>query len=254
MASADEVLSIIAAVCYFFLFGFFVIRFARSLWYPYFFISFFCVVRIVAYAIRAYVDGMTYTDENKNTYISLYITELTLLSIGVVFVLLLLAHLYQSILPKLRHVAGHSRGKFEATLVDRTRLFLLPIIGCVVAGATLSSPGYTADQANIGLILRKVAVIGLMVVALIFWYAAWNYRQRYPQNQYPFTICLIVTGLFVVSLVYKIVYTFNASAQTTTWAYFVFSPLLELVALAVLTTDIQTHFLGRPEDKLDIEK
>ncbi|KAG0361702.1 hypothetical protein BC939DRAFT_469634 [Gamsiella multidivaricata] len=253
MISADEILSIITAVFYLGLLIHFAIRFARSRWWIYFFIGLFCAIRIVAYVIRAYVesDAVTY---GSSKWISLYITETTLLSIGVIFILLILARLYASILPKLRHVAGHSRGKFEATLVLRTRLFLLPIIACVIAGAVLASPDYTESQQNTGLILRKVAVLGLMAVALIFLYAAWNYRQRYPENKRAFELCLVVTGLFVVSLIYKIVYTFRTSALTTTWAYFVFSPLLELAALVVLSVDLQMYFLGRKEDKLPKEE
>ncbi|KAF9350222.1 hypothetical protein BGX26_011565 [Mortierella sp. AD094] len=254
MASADEILCIVAAVLYFVLLGHFAIRFARSIWWIYFFLAFFCTLRVAAYAIRAYVDTMDVDDANLNTFISLYITETTLLSIGVIFILLILARLYHSILPKLRHAAGHSRGKFEATLVDRTRLILLPIIACVIGGAVLASPGYTASQMSIGLTLRKIAVIGLLIVSFIFLYAAWNYRQRYPENKHPFHICLIITSLFVVTMIYKTVYTFNTSVQTTTWAFFLFSPLIELIALGVLATDIQTHFLGHPEDKIDLEE
>ncbi|KAG0003188.1 hypothetical protein BGZ80_011340 [Entomortierella chlamydospora] len=254
MANADEILSIIAAVLYFILLGHFAIRFARSIWWIYFFLAFFCTIRVAAYIMRAYVGTMVVTHANENTYIALLIADTTLLSIGVIFILLILARLYHSILPKLRHSAGHTRGKFEATLVDRTRLVLLPIIVCFIVGAVFASPGYTAEQAHIGDILRKVAAIGLLIVGFIFLYAAWNYRQRYPENQHPFHICLAITALFVVTMIYKIVYTFNTGAQTATWAFFVFSPLIELIALAILSIDIQTHFLGRPEDKIDIEK
>ncbi|KAI1308760.1 hypothetical protein EDD11_004169 [Mortierella claussenii] len=233
MASADEILSIVAAVLYVALFVQFVYRFARTRWWPYFFIALFCAIRIAAYI-----------------YISLYITEVTLLSVGVIFILLILARLYRTILPKLRYHANHSRGKFEATLVDRTRLMLLPIIACVIAGAVLASPDYSESEQHTGLVLRKISIVALLVVGLVFMYAAWNYRQRYPENKRPFTLCLIVTTLFVASLVYKVVYTFQPSAQTSTWAFFLFSPLLELAALCVLCVDLQRHFLGRKEDEI----
>jgi hypothetical protein len=126
---------------------------------------------------------------------------------------------------------------------------LLPIIICVIVGAVLSSPGHTPNQMHIGNILSKVATVGLFLVGLIFLYAARNYHQRYPNNQYPFKICFIVSALFTAALIYKIVYIFEPKIQTSTWAFFVFSPLLELTALVVLSGDLQKHFLGYPSDK-----
>ncbi|KAF8936300.1 hypothetical protein EDD21DRAFT_366983 [Dissophora ornata] len=249
MVSADEALSIVAAALYLILLGHFAIRFARSRWWIYFFIAFFCALRVVAYVLRAYVDSDA-VEYYSNQWISLYITEVTLLSVGVVFILMVLARLYQSILPKLRHQNSHPRGMFETTLVNRTRLFLLPIIACVIAGAVLATPDNSESLQNTGLTLRKVAVLGLLAVGLMFLYAAWNYRNRYPEGQKAFNITLTVTALFVVSLVYKIVYTFKTDVQTTVWAFFVFSPLLELAALCVLAGDLQTVFLGRKEDKI----
>ena len=250
MASADEILSIVAAVFYFVLLGQFAIRFARSFWWVYFFIALFCTIRVAAYIVRAFVDSNAIV-VGSSQWISLYIAEVTLLSIGVIFILAILARLYHSVLPKLRHLHGNQeKGKFEATLVDRTRLLLLPIIACVIVGAVLATPGYTASQMNTGLILRKVSVLGLLAISLVFLYAAWNYRMRYPDYTRPFNVCLLVTALFVASLIYKIVATFNPTVQTTTWAFFVFSPLLELVALAVLSIDLQALFLGREQDMI----
>ena len=61
----------------------------------------------------------------------------------------------------------------------------------------------------------------------------------------------MVTVLFNVSLVYKVVFTFgDAAVQETLWAFYVFSPLLELAALVVLAADLQTIFLGHKHDRI----
>ncbi|KAG0337501.1 hypothetical protein BG000_005326 [Podila horticola] len=245
MATTDEILSIFA------------IRFARSRWWIYAFILFFCSIRIVAYILRAYLavmnENITATTNIQTAYpnyVSILITEMVFISIGAIFILLLLARLYHSILPTLRHHAGHERGRFEATLVDRTRLFMLPVIACIIVGAVFASPDYSADQQRIGLICRKVGTVGLFLFALVFLGAAETYRRRYPEAKRAFSICVAVTFLFVVSLIYKIVATFYAPALTNLTAYYIFSPLVELIALCFLCVDLQMHFKGRPEDKV----
>ncbi|KAF8926115.1 hypothetical protein EDD21DRAFT_377629 [Dissophora ornata] len=245
MASADEILSIVAAVLFAALLGQFSTRFLRSHWIPYLLIIFFCTIRVAGYGIRAYLDTNS-LEYGSNTWISLYIAELVLLSIGAIFILLLLARLYRSILPKLRAQTGEDRGKFERTLVDHTRLYLLPVIVCVIIGGTYAAPTYSESQQNTGLILRKIGVVMLGFVGFLYLVTALMYRKRYPDNQQAFNIALIVTALFDVSLVYKIVYTFYSKAQTTTVAYFILSPLLEIIALCVLSVDLQGHFLGHP--------
>ncbi|KAI7820263.1 hypothetical protein BC939DRAFT_519691 [Gamsiella multidivaricata] len=57
------------------------------------------------------------------------------LSVGHIVVFLLLVWLYRSILPRLRVQTGEDRDKFERTLVDHTRLLLLPVAPCVIVGA-----------------------------------------------------------------------------------------------------------------------
>ncbi|KAG0206021.1 hypothetical protein BGX28_002477 [Mortierella sp. GBA30] len=247
MVSADEVLSIVTAVLYTVLLLQFFTRFAITRWWIYFFCGLFCAIRVAAYVVKAYVDTLEY---GTKQWISLYIAEMTLINVGMVFILLILARLYHSILPKLRHQDGQQpRGKFEATLVDRTRLFLLPVIALVIAGAVMGSSD-SESQLNTSVILRKVSVLALLVIGLIFFYAAWVYRQRYPDHRYQFNLCFFVTALFNISLIYKVVYTFQASVTSSTWAFFVFSPLMELVALGALCVDLRTHFLGRKEDKI----
>ncbi|KFH66609.1 hypothetical protein MVEG_07134 [Podila verticillata NRRL 6337] len=257
MATTDEILSIVTAALFAALFVQFCIRFARSKWGIYAFIIFFCSIRIVAYILRAYLavmneglaKGKTIEHDYPN-YVSILITQMVMVSIGAIFILLLMARLYHSILPKMRHHAGHERGRFESTLVDRTRLFMLPVIACIIVGAVFASPDYSADQQNIGLICRKVGVIGLFLYALVFLAAAGIYRRRYPEAKRSFMICEVVTGLFVVSLIYKIVATFSAAALNNLTVYYIFSPLVELIALCFLCVDLQLHFLGRPEDKV----
>ncbi|KAG0048062.1 hypothetical protein BGZ83_006930 [Gryganskiella cystojenkinii] len=244
MASVDEILSIVAAVLYLGLLVQFTHRFVRSRWFPYAFLMFFCILRVVAYAIRAYTDTLEY---GTDKWIPLYITSTVLLSVGVIFILMLLAKLYHSILPKLRAQTGELRGRFEATLVDRTRLFLLPVIVCIIIGASYASPNDTPSHQSLGLVLRKVGIVLLGVFGAVFLIAALRYHKRYPGNRQAFNIALTVTVLFDISLIYKIVYTFYAEAATTTAAFFVLSPLMELIALGVLSVDLQSYFLGQPE-------
>ncbi|GJJ72828.1 hypothetical protein EMPS_05186 [Entomortierella parvispora] len=251
MASVDEILSIVAGVLFLALLGLFTIRFVKSHWAPYAYLMFFCLLRVVGYGLRAYVDTLNQVD-NTN-WVPYYIADTVLLSIGVIFILLLLAKLYHSILPKLRAETGEERGRFERTLVDRTRLFLLPIVICVVIGASYASPTNSISQQNTGLVLRKVGVCLLAIFGVVYLISALTYRKRYPANQRAFTIALVVTILFDISLVYKIVYTFDAVAATKTAAYFILGPFLELIALGVLSVDLQSHFLGykyTPETEL----
>lgn len=257
MASTDEILSIITAVLFAVLFVQFANRFANSRWRVYAFILFFCAIRIVAYILRAYIavmnEGLSMGKTIKldyPNYVSILITEMVFVSIGAIFILLLMTRLYHCLLPKLRHHAGHPRGRFEATLVDHTRLFMLPVIACIIVGAVFASPDYSADQQQIGLICRKVGTVGLFLFALVYLGAAETYRRRYPEAKRAFSICVVVTGLFVVSLIYKIVATFYAPALTNLAVYYIFSPLVELIALCFLCVDLQLHFMGRPEDKV----
>ncbi|KAK3847859.1 MAG: hypothetical protein J3R72DRAFT_430957 [Linnemannia gamsii] len=249
MASTDEILSVITAILYGILFLQFIYRFARSIWWIYFFCALLCAIRIAAFGLRAYVDAGSLIFGSQKWY-AYYITEVTLLNVGAIFVILILARLYHSILPKIRHhTGGLPRGKFERTLVDHTRLFLLPIIGLIIAGGVLSSMT-DPDQVALSLTLRKIAVILLLVFGLVFLYSSWIYRQKFPSYRRAFTICLIVTILFNISLVYKVVFTFDIKVQETVWAFYVFSPLLEIVALGVLAVDLQTVFLGHKKDKI----
>ncbi|KAF9923017.1 hypothetical protein FBU30_006873 [Linnemannia zychae] len=253
MASADYILSIVTAALYGVLFLQFAYRFARSIWWIYFFCALLCAIRIAGFGLRAYVDSGSLV-YGTSKWISYYITEVTLLNVGTIFVILILARLYHSILPKLRHHAGKiPRGIFEKTLIDHTRLFLLPLIALFIAGAVLASMN-NPKQVEISLTLRKIASVGLLVFGLIFLYNSWMYRQRYPDYRQAFTICFVLTVLFNVSLVYKLIATFVIDVQNSIWAFFVFSPLLELAALVILAVDLQTIFMGHKKDKIPKEE
>ncbi|KAF9344255.1 hypothetical protein BGX26_004609 [Mortierella sp. AD094] len=253
MVSADEVLSIVACVLYCVMLAVFGLRFMKSGWGVYSYIMIFVVIRIVAYGIRAYMDSGA-IDPSNSSYVNLVITELVLLSIGVVFIMKLIVRLYDFILPKLRTQYSQGPDLFERCLVERTRFFLLPLIILVVVGAVLSTPGHSASDMDLGVALRKVGVSLLMLLGLWYLYATFTYRNRYPGNRQAFTIALTAIGLFDISLAYKVVYTFYPAAQNTTAVYFILSPLLELIALCVLSVDLQSYFMGHPlVDDIEIQ-
>lgn len=254
--SADLILSSVAAALFGILFFQFAFRFSRSRWWIYFFCSLFCAIRVAGYGLRAFMASDAAPPPPTDTFpgtawINYYIAETTLMSVGVIFVLLILARLYHCILPKLRYRDNQeARTLFEKTLVDHTRVFLLPVIACVIGGAVLSSDVTDANKAKISLILRKVAMFGLFGAGLIFLWAAISFRRRYTEHSRAFTICVVSTTLFVVSMIYKIVSVFSATALASLPAYYLCSTLLELIALAVLCGDLQTYFLGQKNDKL----
>lgn len=254
--SADLILSSVAAALFGVLFLQFAFRFQRSRWWIYFFCAFFCAIRVAGYGLRAFMASDAAPASPSATFpgtawINFYIAETTLMSVGAIFILLILARLYHCILPKLRYRDNQEpRTTFEKTLVDHTRVFLLPVIACVIGGAVLASNPDDADKARISLILRKASALGLFAAALIFLWAAVTFRRRYTEHSRAFTICVVTTSMFVLSMIYKIVAVFNAAALASLPAYFVCSTLLELVALVVLVGDLQTYFLGQKQDKL----
>ena len=244
--SADLILASISAALFGAIFLQFAFRFSRSRWWLYLFCAFFCAIRVAGYSLRAYLASGPVLSTAE--WINYYIADTVLMSVGALFVLLILARLYHSILPKLRYMDGQEpRTLFEKTLVDHTRLVLLPIIGCVIAGAVLAS---YPDKANLSLILRKIAMFGLFAAGIIFLLAALSFRRRYTEHSRPFTIAVAVTGLFQLSMIYKIVSVFNAAASNSLPAYYICSTLLELAALGFLCGDLQTYFLGHKKDKL----
>ncbi|KAF9955484.1 hypothetical protein BGZ72_003707 [Mortierella alpina] len=245
MASAEEILSIIAAILFMVALSQFSFRYLKSRWGIYFFIMTFCLLRVVAYSIRAYMNSGAITPLDKS-FMNLYIAELILLSIGVVFIMKLLARLYGAILPKLRAQTSTGPDRFEQCLVERTKYFLLPLIVLVVAGAIYSTPNHSISDQHLGLVLRKVGICLLMILGVWFLHAAFNYRTRYPGNRYAFNIALVATILFDITLVYKLVATFYADAQNQTAVYFIFQALVELMGLGVLSVDLQAYFLGGP--------
>ncbi|KAG0198562.1 hypothetical protein BGX28_007985 [Mortierella sp. GBA30] len=252
MASLDEILSIVTAVLFglaLLQFGF---RYSKTGWGIYRFILLFTLIRIAAYSIRAYMDSGAITPADSS-FMGLYIAELILLSIGIVFIMKLLARLYGSILPKLRMQTSSGPDLFERCLVERTRFFLLPIIIPIIVGAVYSTPQNSASDQELGLLLRKVGVCLLMALGIWYWFAAFTYRNRYPGNRYAFSIALLVMTVFDAALIYKLVGTFYADVLNYKVAYFVCQPLLELIGLCILSVDLQAYFLGQSFVDEDIE-
>ncbi|KAF9169067.1 hypothetical protein BGX21_001600 [Mortierella sp. AD011] len=251
MVSVDEVLSIVACVLFCVTLAGFGIRFMNSRWGVYSYIMIFIVLRIVGYGIRAYIDSGA-IDPSNDSYVNLIITELILLSIGVVFIMKLIAQLYDFILPKLRSQYSQEPDLFERCMVERTRFFLLPLTVLVIVGAVESTPGHSASEMDLGLVLRKIGICLLMLLGIWYFSSTFVYRNRYPANSRAFTIALAAIGLFDISIVYKVVCTFYPAAQNVTAVYFIFSPVLELIVLGVLSVDLQSYFLGYPSVE-DIE-
>ncbi|GJJ72829.1 hypothetical protein EMPS_05187 [Entomortierella parvispora] len=251
MVNADQILSIVAVVCFAVLLVQFALRYRRSGWGLYMYIAIFCVIRVVAYGIRAYIDGSP--DINTTTLTNLTIAELICISIGAIFAFKLIARLYESILPKLRAQSQVGPDLFERTMVQQNKLFLLPLVILVILGAVDSTPGHTESQMSLGLTLRRVGVSLLMIIGIWYLYQGYVYRQRYSANGRAFTIALLTILIFDLSLVYKVIYSFWPQAETVTIVYFVLSPLLELIALAILSVDLQAYFLGHAIVQEDIE-
>ncbi|KAG0048061.1 hypothetical protein BGZ83_006929 [Gryganskiella cystojenkinii] len=238
MASTDEILSIVALALFAALLGPFIIRLVRTKWVPYGFLSFFCILRVVAYSIRVYTDTL---EIGSSKWISLYSAQASMLSIGVIFELVLLSQLYQSILPKLRAQAGEPQDQFERSLVDRARMTMLPVIILLILGGVWTG---NPDKEETALVLKKVGILLLGVIGAFYLYAAIKYRRKYPDHKFAFNIALAVTILFDISLIYKIVITFDPEAAKHTIVYFLLSPLLELIALAFLSVNLRKYFLG----------
>lgn len=245
MASVDEILSIITCILFGIVLAGFSLRYMGSRWSIYVFIMVFIVIRIAAFGIRAYMDSGAIAPGDDG-FLDIYITELVLLSVGVIFIMKLLARLYDCILPKLRAQNDTLPDLFERCLVERTRFFLLPLIALVIAGAVLSTPQHSASDQQLGLTLRKIGVSLLMLLGLWYWFAAFTYRNRYEGNRRAFTIALLATTLFDISLLYKLIYTFHPDAQSNAGVFFVFSPLMELIGLCILSVDLRAYFLGHP--------
>ncbi|KAG0314530.1 hypothetical protein BGZ99_008076 [Dissophora globulifera] len=254
MASADEILAIITTAIYVLFLGQFGIRFARTRWWIYGAFSFFSCIRITGYSIRAYLESNS-IKVGSSRWTSLFLGDTILLSIGVIFILVVLAGFYQSLIPKLRyHYGNQGKGIFEIWMVERTRLFLMPIIILVLVGVGISTPDNSPSHINAGLILRKISILALLAISLLFLHAAWDYGRRYKNHAFPFKLCMLVSALFSASLIYKIIATFVLSIAPVVWAIYVFGPLLEILAILVLCIDLQTPFMGRKEDEIVIEK
>ncbi|KAF9539117.1 hypothetical protein EC957_005793 [Mortierella hygrophila] len=245
MASADMILSVVALILFAIMLVQFAYRFLRSRWSIYAYIMVFTVIRIAAFGIRAYLDSNP-TDISVSTYTNLMVAELILLSIGVVFIMKLLVQLYGSLLPKLRAQESNAEPDlFERIVIEKTRFVLLPLIILVILGAVDSTPGHSQSDLDTGLILRKVGICLLCILGFWYLFAAYTYRQRFHANsRQAFSIGLIATALFQVSLIYKVIYTFYPAAQNSTVVYFLLIPVLEIIALGFLCVDLQALFRG----------
>ncbi|KAF9955485.1 hypothetical protein BGZ72_003708 [Mortierella alpina] len=249
MASADEILSIIAAILFFLLFCQFLARYIRSRWRIYVLTIVFCLIRVAGYSIRASGESDA-VQKGSSLWVSLYISEAVLLAIGMAYILVLLAQLYRSILPKVRVPSTaeleHHPDLFERTLVNYIRLILLPILTCTITGSILNTRRSSPAHRTIGAILHQIGVCLLAVCGAIFMAYAVVYFRRYWNHRRSFRQLLIVTILLEISLIYKVVCSFVDAALKNTAAFFVFSPLMELTALCLLSVDLQDYFLAYP--------
>ncbi|KAF9577269.1 hypothetical protein BGW38_007639, partial [Lunasporangiospora selenospora] len=171
MANPDQILSIVAAILFGILMLQFGYRYFTYRWGVYKFILIFCVIRVVAYALRSELDVNGFGGPGSDSYLNVYITVYVLLSIGVVFVLKLISQLFGSILPKVRHLACNDFAgspmppdHFEQLVVARTALFVMPPAILVIAGSVLSNPTNSPSDQNLGQILRKVGMVLLMAL------------------------------------------------------------------------------------------
>jgi len=246
MVTLDETLSAVAAVCFVLLFVQFLFRLMGSGFGVYRYILFFCLIRIGNYGIRTYMETSAAANLDTTTLTDLTIAELVLSSIGSVFVMKLFSRLYESLLPQLRAQRQEGPDLFERCMVQQPKFFLLPLVIMVVIGAVDSTPGHSESEMNLGLILRKVGISLMVFLGLWYLVAATTYRSRYSKtsSRYAFSIAMVATFVFDAALVYKCVYVFVPSLKTTTWVYFTFSPLLEILGLLVLCQDLKRHFLG----------
>ncbi|KAF9128375.1 hypothetical protein BGW39_005128 [Mortierella sp. 14UC] len=222
--------------------------FQSGLWSIYAYIMVFTLIRIAAFGIRAYIDSNP-SSLSVSTYTNLVITELILLSVGIVFIMKLVVQLYGCLLPKLRAqeegFAASEPDLFERIVIGKTRFILLPLIILLIVGAVNSTPDHSQSDQDTGLLLRKIGISLLAILGFWYLFAAYTYRQRYLSNaRQAFTIALIATALFQVSLIYKVVYTFYAAAQNSTVVYFLLIPVLEVIALGFLCVDLQALFRG----------
>ncbi|KAF9275094.1 hypothetical protein BGZ68_000127, partial [Mortierella alpina] len=200
--------------------------------------------------------------KGSSLWVSLYIAEAVLLAIGMAYILVLLAHLYRSILPKVRNPSMASPERhpdlFERTLVNHIRWILLPILICTITGSILNTRRSSPEHRTIGAILHQFGVCLLAVCGAIFLAYAVVYVRRYWNHKRSFRQLLIVTLLLEISLIYKVVCAFVDTAQKKTAVYFVFSPLMEFIALCLLSVDLQAYFLAHPHadtaDRLEEEE
>ncbi|GJJ70748.1 hypothetical protein EMPS_03098 [Entomortierella parvispora] len=246
MVSLDEILSAVTTVCFILLFLQFLFRLMNTGFGVYRYILFFCLIRTGDYGIRTYMDTGAAADLDTTTLTDLTIAELILSSIGSVFVMKLFSRLYEPLLPQLRAQRQEGPDLFERCMVQQPKFLLLPIVIMAIIGAIDSTPGHSESTMNLALILRKVAVSLMVLLGLWYMVAATTYRSRYggTSSQYAFSIAMVATFIFDVALIYKCIYSFEPSLKTTTWVYFTFSPLLEIVGLLVLCQDLKRHFLG----------
>ncbi|KAF9571021.1 hypothetical protein EC968_001108 [Mortierella alpina] len=189
-------------------------------------------------------------EKGSSLWVSLNITEAVFIAIGMAFILVLLARLYRSILPKVRipSMTGPERHPdlFERTLVNRTRWILLPILICTITGSILNTRRSSPEQRIIGAILHQIGVCLLAVCGAIFLVYAVIYVRRYWNHKRSFRQLLIVTILLEISLIYKVVCAFVDMAVKQTALFFIFSPLMEFIALCLLSVDLQAYFLAHP--------
>lgn len=249
MMALQEFLCIISVLGYFIPLCGFLVRYARSRWPTYLLFGFFCVLRIVCYALGAYYNSPAVVYPSIR-YIQLYIAKITLNAIGAVVMMISIGALYKSIIPKIHHHHNHLQSSFEKFAFHHIRIPFVPFAGCLIAGCIFANPTYSLETQNSGLILRKLSIVLLLALNTLFMYISATHSYRYPIHKSAFTIAFSSTALFTVAVIYNVVITYDASTSVYVWPAYVFGPLVEVMSLAVLSVDLQTYFLGHKMDAI----
>ncbi|KAF9215173.1 hypothetical protein CPC16_011127 [Podila verticillata] len=249
MMDTQELLCIISVIGYFIPLCGFLVRYTSSRWSTYLFFAFFCVLRIVCYALGAYYNSPAVVYPSIR-YIQLYIAKITLNAIGAVVMMISIGELYKSIIPKIHHHHNHVQSAFERFAFHHIRIPFLPFAGCLIAGCIFANPTYSLEAQNSGLILRKLSIVLLLALNTLFMYISATHSYRYPIHKSAFAVTFTSTAFFTLAVIYNVVITYNASASIYVWPAYVFGPLVEVMSLAILSVDLQTYFLGRERDTI----
>ncbi|KAG0308276.1 hypothetical protein BGZ98_008447 [Dissophora globulifera] len=249
MVATQELLCILSVVGYFIPLCGFLVRYARSRWPVYLLFGFFCILRIVAYILGAYYNSPAVVFGSLR-YINLFIADVTLVSVGAIHMLICIGQLYHSIVPKIFQHHNHTMTAFETFAFVHIRIPFFPFAGCLIAGTILANPTYSLVLQERGVILRKFAILMLLAISLLFLYISTAYHFRYPEHKAAFATTGTATFFLTLAVIYKVITTFDVSTSESVWAAYVFAPLVEVIALAIFSVDLQTLFLGHTKDQV----